>query len=196
MKKFVKTLAATLATVLVFGMTVSAAGSTSTSTTDSTQKQNVEDVQNLAKSGQTKGVDANGNVVDMKINFGTVEDQKSAQEFATANGLGTVLVEFDMTCSASNFTAILKVPGLKNNTEYTALHFKGGKWVSIATTNNNNGTVSFPVDSCSPFAIVEGKAAAAVVAPKTGEVIALAAILAIAMMAGAVVCARKARVQK
>ena len=62
--------------------------------------------------------------------------------------------------------------------------------------NNNNGTVTFQVKDFSPFAIVEGTASAAVVAPKTGEVIALAAIMAIVMMAGAAVCAKKARIQK
>jgi len=194
MKKFVKTLAATLATVLVLGMTVSAAGSTSTSTTDSADKANVENTQAMAKSGQTKAVDANGEVVALTFGFGV--DMQSAQDFATAHGLGTVLAQFDMSAAKSNVTVTLKIPGLKNDTAYTALHKKGDSWEQLATTNNNNGTVSFHVNDCSPFAIVEGTASAAVVAPKTGEVIALAAIMAIVMMAGAAVCAKKARIQK
>lgn len=194
MKKFVKTLAATLATVLVLGMTVSAAGSTSTSTTDSADKANVEDTQAMAKSGQTKAVDANGEVVDLTFGFGA--DLESAQAFATAHGLGKVLVQFDMSAAKGNLTVILKIPGLKNDTAYTVLHKKGDSWETIPAVNNNNGTISFHVDSFSPYAVVEGAAGAAVVAPKTGEVIALAAIMAIVMMAGAAVCAKKARIQK
>lgn len=196
MKKFVKTLAATLATVLVFGMTVSAAGSTSTQTTNSVLAQNVADTQNMVKSGETKAVDENGEVVALVFDHGNAEQLASAQEFSTANGLGKVLVQFEMSASKGNLTVILNIPGLKNNTPYTVLHWNGTAWEKIPAINNNNGTISFHVNSFSPYAVVEGDAGAAVVAPKTGEVIALAAIFAIVMMAGAVVCARKARLQK
>ena len=198
MKKFLKTLAATLATVLVLGMTVSAAGSTDTSATDTIKKQNAEDVQATAKAGATKAIDSTGAVYTVNLVASSKEDEEKVEAWSVQNGLGNVLIAFDMTISGGKapYTVTLKIPGLKNDTAYTVLHFENGNWQKIACTNNNDGTITFQVNSCSPFAVVEGATASAVVAPKTGEVIAFSAIMAIIMVAGAVLCAKKARLQK
>lgn len=197
MKKFIKTLAATLATVMVFGMTVSAAGSPDGYSANPINASNAEDTQAMSKAGATKAFDAAGNQVELKFVASNKEDQAAAEKVAAEKKLGKVVVAFEMTATGNGpYTVTLKVPGLKNDTAYSVMHYTNGAWEVIAAKNNNDGTITFTVNSCSPFAVVEGVASAAVVAPKTGEVIAMAAILALVMMAGAVVCAKKARLQK
>lgn len=198
MKKFIKTLAATLATVLVFGVTVSAASSPSTTTASpAITPDNAVTTQNIQKAGATKGVTKDGTAFKLNMVALDKAGEKKFQDFANANGLGKVIASFDMTAGGNtNFTAIFKIASVSKDANLTLLHEVNGKIVTIAMNNNGDQTWSSAIDSCSPFAIVEGTAAATVVAPKTGEVIALSAIIAIIMMAGAVLCAKKARLQK
>lgn len=203
MKKFVKTLAATLAAVLVFGMTVSAAPSSSTVSSNPINKTNAEDVQAMSKSGSTKAFAADGSQVTLNIAALSQADQDKIQQYANDNGLGGVKYAFDMTFNGGSapYKVELKCSSLVVGNTYTVLHFIGGigsnNIEKIVVKCNENGVLAFTVNSASPFAIVEGTATAtSVVAPKTGEVIALSAIIAIVMMAGAALCAKKARLQK
>lgn len=186
MKKLVKTIAVTIAAVLVFGMTVSAAGSTDTSTSNAVADQLAKDAMNMSASGAE----------DLKLNPVGPHWLESAQAFANGQaGVGKVLTAFELTSSAKNVTVTVNYAGLEAGKSYVFLHYNGTSWDIIpATLNGQSLTGTFP--SFSPVAIAEGTASAAVVAPKTGEVIALTAILAVIMMAGAAVCAKKARFQK
>ena len=203
MKKFIKTLAATLATVLVFGMTVSAASSpdTSKNTSNSTDPAKSVAVQNMMKEGATKGVLADGKTT-IRLEMCALADEKTEEYFGAfcRNNGYTLQLAFDMTASGNtNFTAFFKVPFQVNNKAFLLHYNESSKSVDCQElTQVEDQLLAGQIKSCSPFAIVtgSGNAATAVVAPKTGEVIALAAILAIVMMAGAVVCARKARLQK
>ena len=203
MKKFIKTLAATLATVLVFGMTVSAAGSPSTTTTPANTiptyiSVNTQDIQ---KAGATKAILADGSTVKPEMVALGEEYEKAFKEFAQKNGLGDLVASFDMTVKTEgDFKLMLKVAMVSKGTELSLLHMVDGQihTHALTATGEDNTYISDAIDHNSPFAIVVGKASTttAVVAPKTGEVIALSAIIAIIMMAGAVVCAKKARLQK
>lgn len=199
MKKFIKTLAATLATVLVFGMTVSAAESPSTTTASpAITPDNAVTTQNIQKAGATKGVTKDGTA--FKLDMAAL-DKGAEQEFvdyANANGFKRVVASFDMNAGGrSDFTAIFKVASVSKEADLSLITKVDGKIVNLGKMNNNGDqTWSIGITHNSPYAIVEGVSAATVVAPKTGEVIALSAIIAIIMMAGAVLCAKKARLQK
>ena len=200
MKKFIKTLAATLATVLVFGMTVSAAGSPSTPTNDTVNHDNAEKTQKTAQSGRTKGI-KDGKSFKLNLVALDAQAQSRLQEWCTANGYGSIVECFDMSTSEKDFAAEFMVAGIAADSKLALVHelADGSKEVYGLQGNGENvWATTSNIKSASPFAIVYGTASAAtaVVAPKTGEVIALAAILAIVMMTGAVVCARKARYQK
>ncbi|MBR6478225.1 MAG: hypothetical protein IKS85_07230 [Lachnospiraceae bacterium] len=199
MKKFIKTIALTLAAVLVFGLTVSAAGSVSTQTASAVDQQLAVDAQHIANNGVSGGSFTVGNLSEKWI--------VRAQRYADAHGLGKVLTIFDLSSSATNVNVTLRYDGLKDNQSYCFLHYIGANWQDdskydenawevIAATKNDKYLTGF-FTKFSPVGIVEGSASAAtVVAPRTGEVIALAAIMALVMIAGAVVCAKKARLQK
>ena len=96
------------------------------------------------------------------------------------------------------WTVQLALKGVvKKGDAFTVLHKVNGSYEIINAVAIDDNILQFQTSSASPFAIVTGTATAtSVVAPKTGEVIALSAILAIVMMAGAALCAKKARLQK
>ncbi|MCR5458791.1 MAG: hypothetical protein K6F51_02730 [Acetatifactor sp.] len=196
MKKFMRTIALTVAAVLVFGMTVFAAGSTSTTTTDANQQ--------LATQIAQDNIDMNYTATGAKFDGLKPDWLARARKYAADHGLGEIYTVSNITHDGPA-TVSFKSKYAAANGEYYMLHYIGKDWQNDAAYDpeawvvipitNNNGTLTFSSDSFSPFALGKG-AAKAVVAPKTGEVIAISAILAMMMMAGAVVCAKKARLQK
>ncbi len=202
MKKFVRTIALALAAVLVFGMTALAAPSAETNNTNLSdiEKKLLDDAVEINYSLQGDGFTA-GPVDGWWI--------EKAKEYVAAHPdviKGEVLTVVDIRHNgAADVTFNCKY--FTGNGPFYVLHYVGKNWEDrsqydkdawqlIQVTKNANGTFTFHSDSYSPFAFISGTAGAAVVAPKTGEVIAISAILALIMMAGAVVCAKKARLQK
>lgn len=199
MRKLMRTIALTVACVLVFGVVAMAAGSTSTQTTnagDAAVAQQAYDLQYSLKAPE-----------GTKIYPLNAEWLERAKAFAAGNNsVGNVLTIFDLRSTAKDFDFSVTYDGLEEGKNYVFLHFIGENWETeysdptkweIVSAVVNGKVISGHAKSTSPWAIAEGTATgAAVVAPKTGEVIAISAILAMLMMAGAVVCAKKARLQK
>lgn len=213
MKKFIKTIAVTLATVLVLGMTVSAASSKENPTVpnpmydDPVSQQLGKDANIISKNGISGPSGKIGNLHAKWLIW--------AQEFANKNKLGVVKTVFFFDSNDKNCNFTCRYDGLKENQEYVFLHYTGSnapsgnwddvtekiydpdKWEIITAKVNSDLSLTGFFASFSPIAIAEGSASAAsVVSPKTGEVVAIAAIMALIMIAGAVVCAKKVRLQK
>lgn len=204
MKKLMKSIALVLAAVMVFGMTVCAASSSSTPTATASvvDQQLAEDANQIANDhvnvGGGKGYTI-GNLSEKWL--------IRMQRYADAHGLGKVLTCFDLYSDATNVDVTLRFNRLSEGKSYVFLHYIGANWqddskydenaYEVIGTTVNGKYISGFFTKFSPVGIAEGTASAtAVVAPKTGEVIALSAIMALIMIAGAVVCAKKARLQK
>lgn len=196
MKKFARTIALVIAAVMVFGMTVIAADSTSTTTTDANQQ--------LANRIAQDNIDMNYTASGAKFDGIKPDWLARARKYAADHGLGEIYTVSNIVHDGPA-TVSFQSKYADANGAYYMLHYVGADWQNDAAYNpeswvvvpvtNNNGTLTFTSDSFSPFALGKG-AAAAVVSPKTGEVMAISAILAMIMIAGAVVCAKKARLQK
>ncbi|MBP5265022.1 MAG: hypothetical protein J6Z33_11745, partial [Lachnospiraceae bacterium] len=181
------------------GVIAMAAPSTSTSTSNSVDTTVAQQAFGL-RDGFTSTKDAdlyplNGTWLQRAIDFA-----------ATKANIGNVVTIFDLRSSNKDFDISIKSGLLEAGKSYVLLHFIGANWETEYTDPNawevitcqfDGTTLTAHINGTSPFAIAEGTATgAAVVAPKTGEVIAISVILAMLMMAGAVVCAKKARLQK
>ena len=199
MRKLMRTIALTVACVLVFGVVAMAAGSTSTGTTPAGDAAVAQEAYALNYS-----LNAPEGTAIYPLN---AEWLQRAVDFAAKKSeIGNVVTIFDLRSNAKNFDFSVTCDKLEAGKTYVLLHFIGANWETdysnpdaweVIPCTVNGKVLSAHVNGTSPFAIAEGSATgAAVVAPKTGEVIALSAILAMLMMAGAVVCAKKARLQK
>ena len=199
MRKLMRTIALTVACVLVFGMIAMAAPSTSTSTSNGADNA----VANEAYALNYSLTAPEGTAIYPLNN----EWLQRAKDFAASKAeIGNVVTIFDLRSNAKDFDFSVTCDKLESGKSYVLLHFIGTNWEKEYTDPTawevikctvNGKTLTAHVNGTSPFAIAEGSATgAAVVAPKTGEVIAISAILAMLMMAGAVVCAKKARLQK
>ena len=199
MRKLMRTIALTIACVLVFGMVAMAAGSTSTTTTGTGDTKVAKDGIGIAGTLQ-----APEGVKVFPLNAAWLA---RAQAYAdTRDELGKVLTIFDLRATVTNFDFTVSFDELEAGKNYVYIHYYGENWETdydpskweIISAVVDGKNITAHANSTSPWAIVEatGTVATAVVAPKTGEVIAISAILAMLMMAGAVVCAKKARLQK
>lgn len=192
MKKLVKMLALGLAAALVFGMAVQAAPSTSTGAS-------MEEVTGVEFKAATEG------------------ELAAAQE-AVGTSLGGSVVDAFWMNVTDDFEAgtvvTVRVSGVSRGDACYAY-----KYADDDTTFSNvlakialsagEGTVSFaPVDGCVYLIVNTGKASApagsetapaapaggsAASSPKTGEAAPVAGVMALVLMAGAVICAGKAR---
>jgi len=201
MKKFVRSIALVLAAVLVFGMTALAATSSETTNTSlsDVEKKLLDDAVEIGYSTTGDGITVGPVSADWL---------KRAKDYVAAHPevvKGEVLTCVDIRHNGAA-TVTFNCKYFTGNGPFYVLHYDAADWETgaynennwklIAVTKNADGTYSFTSPSFSPFAFISGTAGSAVVAPKTGEVIAISAILALIMMAGAVVCAKKARLQK
>ena len=200
MKKFVRSIALTLAAVLVFGMTVFAAGSPNTGAGLGDVEQKLfDDAIAIGYSIKTEGV----TVGPVSADWLARAKEYVATHPNVIKGEVLTVVDFRSTGAA---TVTFNTKYFTGEGPFYVLHYYAKDWETgaydkeawelIPVTKNADGTFSFTCNSFSPFALITGTAGSAVVAPKTGEVIAISAILALIMMAGAVVCAKKARLQK
>lgn len=201
MKKFVRSIALVLAAVLVFGMTALAATSSETTNTSlsDVEKKLLDDAVEIGYSTTGDGITVGPVSADWL---------KRAKDYVAAHPevvKGEVLTCVDIRHNGAA-TVTFNCKYFTGNGPFYVLHYDASDWETgaynennwklIEVTKNADGTYSFTSPNFSPFAFISGTAGSAVVAPKTGEVIAISAILALIMMAGAVVCAKKARLQK
>ena len=223
MKKFSKLLAMSLATALVFGMTVSAAPSPVTS--DGDIKVSVE---GAAPEGAVKLVaDEGAAAAPSKADANKViASENSDYELTNVAWSGDVHFEdANGSTVATNGTIVAyfnengDIPGVVAGKYYVVLHWNGSKWEAVSGVQQ--GPVLYGVfSSLSPVAIVEvdkkadddddddndntteaapASAAAATgvaASPKTGETAPVAVLFAVASLGAAVACSRKARYNK
>lgn len=227
MKKLSKILALGLAMALTFGLTVSAAGSTSTTNSEVTNTTLAKQAEEVQKGATAKTED--GTAVNVTVEAATVDTfdsaaaaAKDAAKTITKNeGTATVIATFKLSVDVTDkpVTITVKVPGVKADGKYAFLHYDGAKWEVIAATNNN-GALTGTFKSLSPVAVVELKDGAepaapannnnnntgsnteaaapapAAESPKTGETVPVAGILAVILLAGAAICAKKYQMSK
>ena len=170
MKKFSKLLALSLATALTLGMTVSAAGSTSTTNSDITSDVLAEDAEKVDAdaSGLEEGVtveieaasvadyDAASNVAD-DIAPSDVEVVEVVTVFNVELVDEATNADLSATVSASNpLTVTLKnVPGVVSGKQYIVLHQKkDGTWEAVSGVQPGP-TLTATFTSLSPVAVVE-----------------------------------------
>lgn len=209
MKRFTKMLALGLAAVLVFGMSVQAAPSINTSLSDigTVSREDVK-VEKYTDTAKIKEAMSNDKVLE---NLG--EDYQNGTKKVEVVG------SFDLTMedSAKGQVVTVAVADVKENHNYKLFHFPDvndlTKYEVMEITGVADGNITFKLgDSASPFVLVDmGEKAPAptnppsndddskpqetspAVAPKTGETVPVAGIMALVLMAGAVLCAKKAR---
>lgn len=200
MKKFARTIALIVAAVLVFGMTVFAAPSTTTRTLTDEEKEALQiALDNINMNESATGATFDGLKPDWL---------KRARKFSDDHGLGYIYTVSNIKHDGPAHVTFLSKYADANasgNDQYFMLHYIGEDWENDAKYNPEawivipvyieNGKFAFDSDSFSPFAFGKGNVKA-IVAPKTGEVVVISVIVAMIMMAGAVVCAKKARLQK
>lgn len=224
MKKFSKLLALSLATALVFGMTVSAAPSPVTSDGDIAVEYDGEAPEGATKLVADEGAaaapakdDANKAIASLDSNYEMVNviwsgdvhfEDANGNEVATNN---TIVAFFNLQGD---------IPGVVAGKYYVVLHLNGSKLEAVSGVQE--GPVLYGVfSSLSPVAIVEvdkkaddddddddddttteaapASAAAATgvaASPKTGETAPVAVLFAVASLGAAVACSRKARYNK
>ncbi|MCI9436672.1 MAG: hypothetical protein HFH85_05800 [Lachnospiraceae bacterium] len=206
MKRFSKMLALGLAAVLVFGMTAQAEGSSST-------ENNAPVVEGEDLGGATKNEvkeETRTAVTTTVTSAATVQAVKNAT--GGTNRSQTVKTVIDLTIPEGGATVTVAVAGAKMYQTFIVAHMTDdGSAVKelISAKCTKDGFVTFTAKSGSPFAIIqvgddsEITTAAPTTtettpgtAPKTGETIPVAGVLAVLFMAGVIVCANKVRYNK
>jgi hypothetical protein len=205
MKRFSKMLALGLAAVLVFGMTAQAEGSSST-------ENNAPVVEGEDLGGATMNVvkeETQAAVTATVTSAATVQAVKNAT--GGTNRSQTIKRIVDITIPEGGATVTVAVPGAKMHQTFVAVHLNNdGTFKEVINAKcTKDGFVTFTASSGSPFAIVqvgddsEITTAAPTTtettpgtAPKTGETIPVAGVLAVLFMAGVIVCANKVRYNK
>ena len=113
---------------------------------------------------------------------------KSSNELVGDNATIATMVDISVPAGTGSAEFTLEIPSLVSGQSVTVLHLKkDGSVEKLPVSSVKNGSVTFTMTSYSPVAVVVNAAA-----PKTGEVnTMLIMIIAMAGIAGAVVCGRK-----
>lgn len=221
-KKLTSALALAMAMALTFGMTVCAAGSPvaganadvtgqqvaadTTDPADATEKAELDtQAANLAS-----GVTADGATVTA-LTAGELKDVRAkagdiALATVSSNAVISVVAGADIDAPAGevtiNFPNFVKEAGKK----YMVLHLNKATqvWETVAA-KIETGVVVVNLDSYSPIVVVEvsekapstnSTTTSPAESPKTGETLPVAGIMAVICLAGAAVCAKRARFSK
>lgn len=191
MKKRILALVCAMVMTMAMGMTVCAAPSVTTNTVTKveTPSQAIDYtvvVEMVKRTTISSDVEATINNVGME----TVNSAVSyAQSAVGANAF--VATIFDLSVpSGQAATFTVGCPYVFAGQKVVVLHQKSnGEWETITPSNVANGSVTFDMTSYSPVAIViDGTAS------KTADMGVTVAIMALICLAGAAVCAKKARV--
>lgn len=211
MKRFTKMLALGLAAVLVFGMSVQAAPSINTSLSEigTVSREDVK-VEKYTNTAAIEKAMKNDKVLE-----------KLGEDYQNGTKKVEVVGSFDLTMedSAKWQVVTVAVVDVKGNHNYMLFHFPDvndlTKYEVMEITEVADGNITFKLgDSASPFVLVDmgekepepdptnppsndddskPQETSPAVAPKTGETVPAAGIMALVLMAGAVICAKKAR---
>lgn len=220
-RKFASLVALSMVMTLAFGMTVSAAGSTSTPSTNVNQEA-LDTAASNAASSAVEG-DSAATVTAAAItpeNVGAAEEAAAGQMGDVAQVAGGLVTGFDLSITlsngeaAKNITVKLAVPKVEAGKDYRVLHWNGKEWEVLVPSAVANGSLTVTFPTLSPVVIIQvaakdtgsndsgnsssdsGSSASASgdVSPKTGDSLPMAGTAALLCLTGAVVCAKKARI--
>jgi len=196
MKKKILALVCSMVMTMAMGMTVCAAPSVTTPSVTTNTVTKVETpsqaidytvvVDMVKKTTISSDVEATINNVAMD----TVNSAVSfAQSAVGANAFIATIFDLNVPSGqAATFT--VGCPNVFAGQKVVVLHQKSnGEWETITPSNVANGSVTFSMTSYSPVAIVVDGTAS-----KTADMGVTVAIMALICLAGAAVCAKKARV--
>lgn len=93
--------------------------------------------------------------------------------------------------ASGNYVVTLNVSSIKAGDIIAVLHYNGSAWETIVPDSVENGKVTFSTPSLSPISVVKLDVSTVKEAPKTGETMPVAMIVAIIGLAGVCVCGRK-----
>lgn len=205
MKKFAKMLALGLALSMTFGMAVSAAENPSFVAKDPIVQTPAEVT--------VEGIKEDSNVTD-ETKAAVVEaiDAVKSNPSSVLPGAWLSIAEvkgtffWDATGETEVTLDVSKYGALGENENYALLHYVNGKVEYINLGKPVNGKLVAKLNSYSPFTLVVTSYNPPVntgdngttqpttpVSPKTGETLPVAGMMAVLCLAGAVVCAKKAR---
>ncbi len=142
------------------------------------------------------GRDSAGNAVTI-----SVADSSQSVTIADAASLAglnanttRLLGVYDITAPGLDVppvTITMNMAGVTATSKIAVLHYVNGAWVNVPATAGN-GTVTFTVDTLSPFAFFVEGGTATTTSPKTGQSsVASIAVLGLATLAAAYVVSRK-----
>lgn len=210
MKRFTKMLALGLAAVLVFGMSAQAAPSVDTS---SYAGGTIEGGRSDVKGSDLKEEVKTAVVEKIKSDAAVAEKIGNPEKVVVVGGFDLEIVDE----AAKGKDVTVAMAGVKKENKYMLLHFSDSYELleAILIENADDGKITFKLgDSASPFVLVDmgekepepdptnppsnddsskPQETSPAVAPKTGETVPVAGIMALVLMAGAVICAKKAR---
>lgn len=183
MKKKILALVCATVMTLAMGMSVCAAPSvTADSLATKTQQLTEESIQEFAKVVVVKAGNATVSAVSVEKAAEAV-----AQAKAVVNDNAFIAAVVELEGEAGTFT--LEVPNVYAGQKVVVLHQKAdGVWETIKPEAVANGSVTFTVSSLSPVAVVVDTTAS-----KTGDSVNVAALMALASLAGVAVCAKRAK---
>lgn len=180
------------AAVLTLGMSVTAFAAPSpkadvVANTASGQKITVETLQNYAKNTTLKTDVAGASIAQVeKTQAATLAS--AAEKQVGANATIASMVDISVPAGTGKASFTLGVPSLVSGQSVTVLHLKSdGSIEKLPVSAVSNGSVTFTMTSYSPVAVVVNATA-----PVTGEAnMAVILVIALAGIAGAVVCGTK-----
>ena len=206
MKKRILALAGALVLTFAMSMNVFAAGSVTTEDAANDAKEDLaptQEVQELKIGSQQLTVEKIESFVsattvksDVQAALSKVTTDTAKEAVAKAKAVvgesATIATVVDLVVpegtGKASFT--LGVSNVMAGQSVTILHkLADGSWETISPDKVENGAVTFTLSSYSPVAVVINAAA-----PKTGEAVPAAAVLAVVCLAGAVLYTRKAKV--
>lgn len=117
-----------------------------------------------------------------------------ARTIAGSNTFIASIVDLNVPAGTGAATFTLGCPNVWKGQNVTILHLKSdGTYETIAPSAVEDNKVTFTMTSYSPVAIVINTGSTGAKSPKTGEIIALIAAMAVVSGTGAAVCGRKAK---
>ena len=181
-KKILALVCATVMT-LAMGMTVCAAPSvTSDSLSTSTQQFDEATIKEFATTTTVKS--GNGTISAASVETAA---EAIAQAKAVVNDNAFVAAVVELDGEAGTFT--LGCPNVWAGQKVVILHKKAdGTWETIKPDSVANNSVTFTLSSLSPVAIVVDTTAS-----KTGDMVNVVTLMALASIAGAAVCVKRAK---
>lgn len=208
MKKRIAGLVMTsLAIVLSLGVTVCAAGSSST-TTSNVNKDTLDKAVGEVASAGAAFYDESGKALDVELRVSAIDIETVAEAEDAAAKAGVSQKQYGLV-TGFDLGAVYKgtdkyvtsakvrfhVPGVSASGNYVVMHYANNAWEVLYPEKTENGYLTVKFNSFSPVVVIETSASNAkpVTSPKTGETFPIAGVMAAICLAGAAFGARKVR---